>query len=47
VQGTFDGPGRGVVVRERVALSTRLLALDDQSVTIEFCVTDTGIEYYL
>ena len=26
-----------------VALSTRLLALDDQSVTIEFCVTDTGI----
>ncbi len=27
----------------RVALSTRLLALDDQSVTLEFCVTDTGI----
>ncbi|KAF5312188.1 hypothetical protein D9619_003644 [Psilocybe cf. subviscida] len=26
-----------------VALSTRLLALDDQSVTLEFCVTDTGI----
>ncbi|KAG5340861.1 Hybrid signal transduction histidine kinase J [Termitomyces sp. T112] len=26
-----------------VALSTRLLALDDQSVTIEFCVMDTGI----
>ncbi|KAG6379634.1 hypothetical protein JVT61DRAFT_10152 [Boletus reticuloceps] len=26
-----------------VALSTRLLALDDQSVTMEFCVTDTGI----
>ncbi|KAG6882669.1 hypothetical protein C0992_011023, partial [Termitomyces sp. T32_za158] len=27
----------------QVALSTRLLALDDQSVTIEFCVMDTGI----
>lgn len=26
-----------------VALSCRLLALDDQSVTLEFCVTDTGI----
>ena len=26
-----------------VALSTRLLANDDQSVTLEFCVTDTGI----
>ncbi|KAF8813231.1 hypothetical protein BYT27DRAFT_7220517 [Phlegmacium glaucopus] len=26
-----------------VALSTCLLALDDQSVTLEFCVTDTGI----
>ena len=26
-----------------VALSTRLLALDDQSVTLEFCVMDTGI----
>jgi signal transduction histidine kinase len=26
-----------------VALSIRLLALDDQSVTLEFCVTDTGI----
>lgn len=26
-----------------VALSTRLLALDDASVTLEFCVTDTGI----
>jgi osomolarity two-component system sensor histidine kinase NIK1 len=26
-----------------VALSTRLLALDDQCVTLEFCVTDTGI----
>ncbi|KAG1824138.1 hypothetical protein EV424DRAFT_1606045 [Suillus variegatus] len=26
-----------------VALSTRLLALDDSSVTLEFCVTDTGI----
>ncbi|KAJ7599415.1 hypothetical protein C8J56DRAFT_1000597 [Mycena floridula] len=26
-----------------VALSTRLLALDDQCVTIEFCVSDTGI----
>lgn len=26
-----------------VALSTRLLALDDQSVTLEFCVLDTGI----
>jgi osomolarity two-component system sensor histidine kinase NIK1 len=26
-----------------VALSTRLLALDDHSVTLEFCVTDTGI----
>jgi osomolarity two-component system sensor histidine kinase NIK1 len=26
-----------------VALSTRLLALNDQSVTLEFCVTDTGI----
>lgn len=26
-----------------VALSTRLLALDDQNVTLEFCVTDTGI----
>ncbi|KAG6865414.1 hypothetical protein C0991_002804 [Blastosporella zonata] len=26
-----------------VALSTRLLALDDSSVTIEFCVMDTGI----
>ncbi|KAG6848046.1 hypothetical protein H0H93_003884 [Arthromyces matolae] len=29
--------------RGHVALSTRLLALDDQSVTIEFCVMDTGI----
>ncbi|KAH6897665.1 hypothetical protein BKA70DRAFT_1315390, partial [Coprinopsis sp. MPI-PUGE-AT-0042] len=27
----------------QVALSTRLLAMDDQSVTLEFCVTDTGI----
>jgi osomolarity two-component system, sensor histidine kinase NIK1 len=27
----------------RIALSTRLLALNDQSVTLEFCVTDTGI----
>ncbi|KAL0948366.1 hypothetical protein HGRIS_010948 [Hohenbuehelia grisea] len=26
-----------------VALTTRLLALDDQSVTLEFCVMDTGI----
>lgn len=26
-----------------VALSTRLLALDDSSVTLEFCVLDTGI----
>jgi osomolarity two-component system sensor histidine kinase NIK1 len=26
-----------------VAHSTRLLALDDQSVTLGFCVTDTGI----
>ncbi|KAJ2913125.1 hypothetical protein MD484_g7293, partial [Candolleomyces efflorescens] len=26
-----------------VSLSCRLLALDDQSVTLEFCVTDTGI----
>src|SRR5271154_6004826 len=26
-----------------VALSCRLLAADDQSVTLEFCVTDTGI----
>ncbi|TFK18039.1 hypothetical protein FA15DRAFT_731614 [Coprinopsis marcescibilis] len=26
-----------------VSLSTRLLAMDDQSVTLEFCVTDTGI----
>ncbi|KAG2139179.1 uncharacterized protein EDB93DRAFT_1163732 [Suillus bovinus] len=26
-----------------VALSTRLVALDDSSVTLEFCVTDTGI----
>jgi osomolarity two-component system sensor histidine kinase NIK1 len=26
-----------------VALSTCLLALDDQSVTLEFCITDTGI----
>lgn len=26
-----------------VALTTRLLALYDQSVTLEFCVTDTGI----
>ncbi|KAF9056922.1 hypothetical protein BDP27DRAFT_1454263 [Rhodocollybia butyracea] len=26
-----------------VALSCRLLALDDQSVTLEFCVSDTGI----
>lgn len=26
-----------------VALSCRLLALDDSSVTLEFCVTDTGI----
>lgn len=26
-----------------VALSTRLLALDDRNVTIEFCVLDTGI----
>ncbi|KAL0957738.1 hypothetical protein HGRIS_001516 [Hohenbuehelia grisea] len=27
----------------RVALNTHLLALDDQSVALEFCVTDTGI----
>lgn len=27
-----------------IALSTRLLALDDQSITVEFCVTDTGID---
>ncbi|KAG1777538.1 histidine kinase-like ATPase, partial [Suillus placidus] len=26
-----------------VALSTRLLALDDSSVTLEFCVTNMGI----
>ena len=26
-----------------MALSTRLLAQDDQSVTLEFCVMDTGI----
>lgn len=26
-----------------VALSARLVALDDQNVTLEFCVTDTGI----
>ena len=26
-----------------VALSCRLLALDDQNVTLEFCVSDTGI----
>jgi hypothetical protein len=26
-----------------VSLTCRLLALDDQSVTLEFCVTDTGI----
>jgi len=26
-----------------VALSARLLALDDQNVTLEFCVSDTGI----
>lgn len=29
--------------RGHVALSTRLLALDDHSVTLEFCVMDTGI----
>ena len=29
--------------RGHVALSTRLLVLDDQSVTLEFCVTDKGI----
>jgi len=32
-----------VTRKGHVALSTRLLALDDQSVTLEFCVTDTGI----
>lgn len=32
-----------ITKKGHVALSTRLLALDDQSVTIEFCVTDTGI----
>jgi osomolarity two-component system sensor histidine kinase NIK1 len=29
--------------KRHVALSCRLLALDDQSVTLEFCVMDTGI----
>jgi osomolarity two-component system sensor histidine kinase NIK1 len=32
-----------VLRKGHVALSTRLLALDDQSVTLEFCVTDPGI----
>lgn len=32
-----------VTRKGHVALSTRLLALDDQSVTLEFCVMDTGI----
>ncbi|EPQ52996.1 hypothetical protein GLOTRDRAFT_45993 [Gloeophyllum trabeum ATCC 11539] len=32
-----------VTKKGHVGLSCRLLALDDQSVTLEFCVTDTGI----
>ncbi|KAF9254420.1 hypothetical protein L218DRAFT_886343 [Marasmius fiardii PR-910] len=32
-----------VTRKGHVALSTRLLASDDQSVTLEFCVSDTGI----
>ncbi|KAI0048454.1 hypothetical protein FA95DRAFT_1490738 [Auriscalpium vulgare] len=32
-----------VAQKGHVALSCRLLALDDASVTLEFCVTDTGI----
>ncbi|KAF8884649.1 hypothetical protein BD779DRAFT_1612091 [Infundibulicybe gibba] len=32
-----------VTRKGHVALSTRLLALDDSSVTLEFCVMDTGI----
>ena len=32
-----------VSCKGHVALSTRLLALDDQNVTLEFCVMDTGI----
>jgi osomolarity two-component system sensor histidine kinase NIK1 len=32
-----------VLHKGHVAHSTRLLALDDQSVTLEFCVTDTGV----
>ncbi|KIK56550.1 hypothetical protein GYMLUDRAFT_783618 [Collybiopsis luxurians FD-317 M1] len=32
-----------VTRKGHVALSCRLLALDDQSVTLEFCVSDTGI----
>ena len=32
-----------VTRKGHVALSTRLIARDEQSVTLEFCVTDTGI----
>jgi signal transduction histidine kinase len=40
-----SGSSNGTVSKKRghVALNTRLLALDDQNVTIEFCVSDTGI----
>src|ERR1700733_193066 len=32
-----------VTKKGQVALSTRLVKLDDQNVTLEFCVMDTGI----
>jgi signal transduction histidine kinase len=43
--GSGGSSGASTVSKKRghVALSTRLLALDDQNVTIEFCVSDTGI----
>lgn len=36
-------PNKNSNKKGKVSLSTRLLALDDQSVTLEFCVADTGI----
>ena len=36
-------PNKNSSKKGKVSLSTRLLALDDQSVTLEFCVSDTGI----
>lgn len=42
--GSVGSSGNGRPLRKgHVALSTRLLALDDQCVTLEFCVSDTGI----